>query len=136
MTRRGPSMLAFLAVVVCFGVADAQQNASAPQQKISKEDRERARSMWSNIAEDVKKHYYDPKFHGMDWTATVHNTEQAIDNSSSLNRALSEIAAGLDKLNDSHVFFVPPFRPYTHEFGWQLKMVGEHCFVAQVRPQS
>jgi len=125
-----------LAVSLCSGYLSAQQNQSAPQQKISKEDRERARAMFSNIAADVRKHYYDPKFHGLDWSTTVSATQQAIDNATSFNRALSEIAAGLDKLNDSHVFFLPPERPYTHEFGWQLEMIGDHCFVTQVRPQS
>lgn len=92
--------------------------------------------MFAQIGSDVKKHYYDPNFHGVDWAAVTQSTEQAIDNSASLNRALSEIAAGLDKLNDSHTFFLPPSRPDTHEFGWQLVIVGNHCFASQVRPHS
>jgi len=136
MNHRSFCVSLILAVFFCSGSLFAQQNQSAHQQKISKEDRERARAMFGNIADDVRKHYYDPKFHGLDWSATVQTTQQAIDNATTLNRALSEIAAGLDKLNDSHVFFLPPQRPYTHEFGWQLEMVGDHCFVTQVRPQS
>jgi len=136
MNRRTLCISASLIVSLCCGYLFAQQNQSAPQQKISKEDRERARAMLGTIADDVRKHYYDPKFHGLDWSATVQATQQAIDNATSLNRALSEIAAALDKLNDSHVFFVPPPRPFTHEFGWRLEMIGDHCFVTQVRPQS
>jgi carboxyl-terminal processing protease len=113
-----------------------QQPGSAQQQKMSKGDRERVREMFSLIAVDVKKHYYDPNFHGVDWSAVTRSTEQAIDNSASLNHAMSEIAAGLDKLDDTHTFFLPPTRPYTHDLGWQLLMVGDHCFVTQVRPQS
>lgn len=124
------------ACTFCAGLVCAQQNSPVPQQKISKDDRERARDMFSNIANDVKKHYYDPKFHQVDWDSVRRATEQAIDNSANFNRALSEIAAGLDKLDDSHTFFLPPSRPYSHDFGWQLRMVGEHCFVLQVRPQS
>ncbi len=135
VARRLCLCLAFV-VGVCFGIANAQQNQASSQQKISKDDRERAHAMFSNIADDVRKHYYDPKFHGLDWSATVAATQQAIDNASTLNRALSEIAAGLDKLGDSHTFFLPPRRPYIHEFGWQLEMIGDHCFVTQVRPKS
>jgi len=125
-----------LACTLCYWFAFAQQDQSTSQQKISKEDRERAQSMFSNIASDVKKHYYDPKYHGLDWDATVGNTKQSIDNSASLNRAFSAIAAGLDKLNDSHTFFLTPARPYTHDFGWQIELFGDHCFVTQVRPKS
>ena len=114
----------------------AQQNQATQQARISRDDRDRARDMLSNIANDVKKHYYDPKYHGLDWTATIRSTQEGIDNAASLNRALSEIAAGLDKLNDSHTFFLPPSRPYTHEFGWQVQMIGDHCFVMNVRPKS
>ena len=123
-------------VALCAPPSCAQQNSPGSQQKISKDERERARDMLSAIANDVKKHYYDPNFHGVDWGGVTHATEQAIDNSANLNRALSEIAAGLDKLDDSHTFFLPPARPYTHDFGWQLRMVGDHCFVLRVRPQS
>ena len=127
--------IVFVATLFC-GFAYAQQNQSISHQTISKEDRERARDMFSNIANDVKKHYYDPHYHGVDWDSAIRSTEQAIDNSTSLNHALSEIAAGLDKLNDSHTFFLPPRRPYTHDFEWQLEMFGDHCFVTQVRPSS
>src|SRR5215469_1038344 len=109
---------------------------SPSQQRVSKQDRERAHDMFIYIADDVKKHYYDPKYHGLDWDATVRTTKQSIDSSASLNHAFSEIAAGLDKLNDSHTFFLPPERPYTHDYGWEIEMIGDHCFVTQVRPKS
>jgi len=127
--------IVFVAALFC-GFAYAQQNQSISHQTISKEDRERARDMFSNIANDVKKHYYDPQYHGVDWDSAIRTTEQAIDKSTSLNHALSEIAANLDKLNDSHTFFLPPRRPYTHDFEWQLEIFGDHCFVTQVRSSS
>lgn len=92
--------------------------------------------MLATIANDVKKHYYDPKLHGVDWDANIEAADQRIEAASSLNHALSEIAAALDSLNDSHTFFLPPSRPYKHDYGWRIEMVGEKCFVMQVRPQS
>jgi len=112
--------------------AAAQQG----QQKMEKFERERARDMLGMIANDVKKHYYDPKYHGVDWEANIHAAEQRIETAISLNYALSEIAAALDTLNDSHTFFLPPSRPYKHDYGWRIQMIGESCFVMQVRPQS
>jgi len=49
---------------------------------------------------------------------------------------LSEVAAAMDVLNDSHTFFLPPPRPYIHTFGWQIGIVGDKCFVLAVRPGS
>lgn len=123
--------LAFVLAALAFSTA-AQQD----QQKISKFERERARDMLATIANDVKKHYYDPKLHGVDWDANVQAADQRIEAASSLNHALSEIAAALDSLNDSHTFFLPPSRPYKHDYGWRIEMVGGKCFVMQVRPQS
>jgi carboxyl-terminal processing protease len=88
------------------------------------------------VSEDVEKHYYDPKFRGIDWKANIRNSQQRIDNATSLNRGLSEVAAALDALNDSHTFFEPPPRPYKHDYGWQIRMIGDECYVLQVRPES
>jgi carboxyl-terminal processing protease len=84
----------------------------------------------------VKKHYYDPKLRGIDWDANVKDSREKIVSASSLNHGMSAIAAALDVLNDSHTFFVPPPRPYKHDFGWQIAIVGEKCLVLRVRPQS
>jgi carboxyl-terminal processing protease len=105
-------------------------------QQISSFDRGRARAMLDNISSDVHKHYYDPKFHGVDWSEKVAQTRQKIDKAASLNMALSDIAAALDSFDDSHTFFLPPSRPYKHDFGWKLQMVGDHCFVLRVRPNT
>jgi C-terminal processing protease CtpA/Prc len=107
-----------------------------PPQHMSSLDHDRATSMLGMIASDVKKHYYDPKFHGLDWDARVREAKQKIDESPTLNVAFSHIAGALDALNDSHTFFLPPRRPYKHDYGFQMMMVGDRCFVTRVRPQS
>ncbi len=135
LTRLSSLPLALLVYLSSCPPLPAQQNQLAPQ-KISKQDRDEAQYMFNNISSDVKKHYYDPNYRGVDWTTVIHNTEEAIKSSTSLNHALSEIAAALDKLDDSHTFFLPPSRPYTHDFGWRLVIFGNRCFVTQVRPQS
>jgi len=110
--------------------------AGQEQQKLSNFERGRTVDMLHTIANDVRKHYYDPTYHGVDWDESVRSAEQRIEAATSLNHALSEIAAALDVLNDSHTFFLPPSRPYKHDYGWQIEMVGGKCFVMQVRPQS
>jgi carboxyl-terminal processing protease len=106
------------------------------QPKIGKFERDEVLQMLSTIADDVKKHYYDPKLRGIDWEANVKSFRERIDNAASLNRGLSEVAAALDVLNDSHTFFLPPPRPYKHDYGWRIQMIGQECYVTGVRPES
>lgn len=105
-------------------------------QKITSFERNRAQSMLHDIAADVRKHYYDPKFHGLDWDGKVRETKQKIDQADSANQALSEIAALLDSLNDSHTFFVPPHPAFRHDYGWKAQLIGGRCYVVRVRPSS
>lgn len=105
-------------------------------QKITRMDRDRALSMLQEISSDVKKHYYDPKFHGVNWDAKVEEMKGKIKASDSNNRALSEIAAALDSLDDSHTFFLPPSHALRYDYGWQGQVIGERCFVLRVRPGS
>ena len=106
------------------------------QQPISSFERGRALDMLSAVSNDVKKHYYDPKFHGVDFEAKVAEAKQQIEKSTSFNMAMSHIAAALDTLNDSHTFFLPPEHSYRHTYGMQYQIIGNRCFVTQVRPQS
>src|ERR1035438_5358552 len=92
--------------------------------------------LFYDVAADVKKHYYDPKFHGLDWDNKVRETKQKVDDADSGNKALSEIAALLDSLNDSHTLFVPPPPRLRHDYGWQAQLIGERCYVVRVRPGS
>ncbi len=120
-----------LAVFVLLAVAGWSQ-----QPQISNLDRGRAQDMLKIIAGEVRKHYYDPKFHGVDWDAKVAEAKQKIEKTTSMNMAMSHIAAALDTLDDSHTFFLPPEHSYRHEYGLEYQMVGNRCLVTRVRPRS
>ncbi len=53
-----------------------------------------------------------------------------------MDMAMSEIAALLDTLHDTHTHFFPPARNYVHNYGYRTKMIGERCFVVHVHPGS
>lgn len=129
------SAVCLVTIVIAWVSSSPIWSQQAAPQHLSSLDRDRAQSMLRMIAEDVKKHYYDPKFHGLDWDARVQEARQRIDNSPSLNAAFSHIAGALDALNDSHTFFLPPPRPYKHDYNFRVQMVGDHCLVTHVRPQ-
>jgi C-terminal processing protease CtpA/Prc len=111
-------------------------NVRAQQQQLSAFDRSRAQTMLEVISGEVRKHYYDPTFHGLDWNAKVAEAKQKIDKATSFNMAMAHIAAALDTLNDSHTFFLPPQHAFRHDYGLQYQMVGDRCFVTQVRPKT
>jgi len=106
------------------------------QQKIDSFDRDRARSILHDAYDNVKKRYYDPKFHGLDLDARFHLYDEKIAAASSIGQSFGVIAAFLDGLNDSHTFFTPPSRPYRVDYGYRIQMYGDDCFVIRVRPGS
>ena len=94
----------------------------------------RARQMLKDLADGVRKNYYDPKFHGVDLEARIKTAEERIGDAAGLGQAFAAIADVLDGLNDSHTFFVPPARNVRREYGYEEQMIGDHCFVTAVRP--
>ena len=88
--------------------------------------------MLSTVADDVKKNYYDPKLHGLDWDALVKQARQEIDKAPNMAAANAEIAALLEHLDDSSTFFEPPRSSFGIRYGWNYKIYGKHCFVTEV----
>ena len=105
-------------------------------QEISKLDRERANDMLKVIGEDVRKHYYDSQFHGLNWDATLESYKQKINSATSFNMCLSHIAAALDALNDSHTFFLPPQHVVHTEYGFHYQFVGERAWAYKTQRDS
>jgi C-terminal processing protease CtpA/Prc len=99
-------------------------------------ERDQTQSMLHEIASDVKKHYYDPTLHGLDWDRSVREAKTRIDLAGDIGQALSEIAALLDLLKDSHTFLLPPARYNRYDYGWIAQTIGTRCYVTQVRPGS
>lgn len=99
-------------------------------------DRDNATTMLSSIKSDLQKNYYDPEFRGMNLDERFRTASEKITNATSLAQLLGVIGQVLLDLNDSHTFFIPPGRTYTTDYGWQMKAVGDKCFVAAIKPGS
>src|ERR1035438_1513993 len=97
-------------------------------QQYTRSDRDFAQQMLRSVAYDAQKHYYDPKFHGVDWGKRVQQAKENIDKHESMDSAVSEVAALLDSLNDSHTIFILPPRAYDHLYGFKMRMVGDRCY--------
>jgi len=105
----------------------------AQEPPIESIDRDRARLMLTNIKDKLRKKYYDPGFHGVDIEGRFREADERIKKATSLNQALGIVAWFLDPLNDSHTFFRPPPRPYQHNYGWRMQMIGDKCYVIAVK---
>lgn len=106
------------------------------EQKLTKFQRELAHTMTKLVLDDVKKNYYDPKYHGIDIEARFRQADDKIEQASSFNQVFVAIQWALDALNDSHTHFVGPPRPTRSEYGWQMQMVGAQCLVTAVKAHS
>lgn len=119
--------IAIVTIVAGCAVLGAAQNLTFKK--------EEAKLIAEDVAVDVAKHYYDPTMHGIDWDAQLREAKKKIENATSLNLALANIAAMLDSLNDSHTTFVPR-HSFSLDYGWRIQAIGDRCFVTRVRPQS
>ena len=118
--------------VICVGTFSFAQNP----QKLSTPDRALARTMLSDVDHTVRKQYFDPTLRGLDWTALVNQTKALIDEAPDMATANAEIEALLEKLHDSHTFFVPPRSVASVDYGWNFQVIGNRCYVTRVEPGS
>lgn len=102
----------------------------------SSADRENARSMLNTIKSDLQKYYYDPQYRGMNLDERFKTANEKIDQATSLAQLLGVVGQVLLDLDDSHTFFLPPGRTYRTDYGWQMKAIGDRCFVVSVKPKS
>jgi C-terminal processing protease CtpA/Prc len=99
-------------------------------------ERDRGRTMLNVIKGEIKKNYYDPNFRGMDVDVRFKEAEEKIKVATSQGQIFGIIAQALLDLDDSHTFFLPPGRSFTTEYGWQMQMIGEKCYIVAVKPGS
>jgi C-terminal processing protease CtpA/Prc len=105
-------------------------------QQVSGFDKDRGSLMLKIIKDDLKKNYYDPNFHGMDVEARFKTADEKIKQAQSIGQIFGIIAQVLIELEDSHTFFLPPGLSSKTEYGWQMQMIGNKCYVTAVKPGS
>ncbi len=127
--RRLPK-IAVIFVIILFGT-----NASFAQ-TLDRINRGRAKDMLNTVKKEIKEKYYDPTFRGLDLDARFKVAEEKLDKATTLGQAFGIIAQAVLELNDSHTTFYPPSRSTTVEYGWQMQMIGNKCFVTAVKPKS
>ena len=110
------------------------QNGSA--QTLGLLDRGRGRDMLHLLRKDMERYYYDSTFRGMNLAPRWAEAEQRIQRASTLEQILAAIAQVPIALGDSHTLFFPPSRTLTAEYGWEMQMIGDTCYVSEVEEAS
>jgi hypothetical protein len=123
----------WLLSVLCAFVGLA---AAVWPQEYTKSERELVGSMLRDADADVQKHYYDPHLQGVDWRALVQEARKNTATAQTMDDAVSEVAALLDGLHDSHTYLILPPRTHVHDYGFQMEMIGDRCFVIRVRSEA
>jgi carboxyl-terminal processing protease len=108
----------------------------AQQAGMSKDDQALIAAMLRTAHDDVKQYYYDPEIHGLDWDGLYQKYAARIPRVLNLGEGMRVIAALLSELKDSHTYFMPPMRSVRIDYGYTLGLVGDACFVTQIRPKT
>jgi C-terminal processing protease CtpA/Prc len=117
-------------VLLLAGALDLQQTG------LSRIEQQRVRQMLVSIRNEIRKNYYDPAFHGIDFDQHFKAAEARLEQATSLGHGMGIIAQALLDFDDSHLFFFPPNRTSTVDYGWVMQMVGNDCYIVAVRSGS
>jgi hypothetical protein len=117
--------------------ADGVNTSRREQQPpVSKVTRDLALQMLKRVKEDLKRHYYDPSFRGIDVEARFREIETGIREAASANQVGELLAEFCLQFDDSHTRFYPPDRSVRTEYGWRMSIVGDAPLITWVEKGS
>lgn len=134
-----------LKTVICFFVllffvssqpTKAQNGIDETKNSSASSNRARGLKMLKDIKEVIKSNYYDTKFHEIDLDKRFDSAAEKIKTLSANYEIYREIASILLEFNDSHTRFIPPFRTHDVEYGFTMQMIGNDCFIVNVKKGS
>src|ERR1043166_943653 len=99
-------------------------------------ERSRHKAMLDAIKTDVQKNYYDPAFKNIDIESKYREALQNIQAATTLTKLELAIAEFLSEFKDSHVYFIPPPKVNSVDYGFSIQMVGDKCRVNWVKKGS
>lgn len=109
---------------------------TASAQPDIKFERARHREMLDVIRQEIQKNYYDPAFHGIKLEERFGAADEKLKQTTSIGQMSAIIAQVLIDFDDSHLFFLPPGKANKTEYGFRIQMIGDKCFVTEVKPKS
>jgi hypothetical protein len=92
--------------------------------------------MLRDVRKEIEQKYYEPTFKGVDLEANAELARSRIAKATSFNDAFAAIAQLALELDDSHTRFWPPEQTVKPNYGWEMGIVGNDCYVTSVKPDS
>ncbi|MBI1722892.1 MAG: PDZ domain-containing protein, partial [Gemmatimonadetes bacterium] len=124
-------------LITCsFLVAAAAAGPLEAQRRPEQQDYDRAHRMLVQIVRDLHEHYYDSTFHGANLTARARAYDARIDSLTTVSQMMATLAQFVSDLNDSHTNFIPPELAGRVDYGFRPQMIGDSCYITQVREGS
>jgi len=130
--------IAALALFIAGGAlfVNAQKGGQYEKDSNPKANRDRGLVLLGEIKSALKREYYDLGFRGIDIDARFKTAEAQIKTEDMNWQIYRTIAQVLSELRDSHTAFVPPDRLFRVEYGFTTMLVGEKCYVTEVKKGS
>ncbi|MGI8410532.1 MAG: S41 family peptidase [Pyrinomonadaceae bacterium] len=125
-----------LLTLILTQAAGAQFLDSTASPASAKLNRERGLNMLSEIKEIIKDRYYDKNFRGIDLDARFKIASERIKKMDTNAQIFRVIAQVVLEFNDSHTRFIPPGRANRVEYGFSMQIIGNNCFVVDVKKGS
>ncbi len=99
-------------------------------------ERDRHKAMFEMVKNDIKKNYYDQDLRGIDIEAKYKTSVERLEKANSISQMSAIIAQFLLDFDDSHLFFLPPGKVNKTDYGFDMRMIGDKCFVNQIDEKS
>jgi C-terminal processing protease CtpA/Prc len=99
-------------------------------------ERAQYRQMLYSVRKDVEKFYFDPNYKGIDLNAKYDEAQKNLEAATSVNDLSAAVAQFLLDFDDSHLYFHPPPRLKSVDYGFYFRMYGDKCLVRKVDPNS
>jgi C-terminal processing protease CtpA/Prc len=128
--------LVSFAITLASTIAASNSFLGQAEQQITALDRGLAELMLSDVYKTLKQNYYDASFHGINIEERYKNYVEQLKNAKSNQAAYRVIEAYLSGLDDSHTIFIPPPNSNRVIYGFRLKIIGDQCFITDLRPDT
>ncbi|MFN6964709.1 MAG: S41 family peptidase [Pyrinomonadaceae bacterium] len=99
-------------------------------------NRSRGARMLREIKDALETYYYDKNFKGIDIDAKFKEAAEKIKTLETNAQIFRVIAGVLLEFNDSHTRFFPPGRYNRVDYGFTMQVIGDKCFVVDVKKDS
>src|SRR5207237_9952204 len=99
-------------------------------------DRDRAVGMLNEIQDIIRERYYDKEFHGINLDEKFKAAVEKVKAANANGEIFRIVAQTILDFEDSHTVFYPPALSNRVEYGFSLQMIGDKCFVVDVKKGS